>query len=188
MIKKYEIKIIGNSPVIYNRMKKEIEDEKKKLKKNEMLEWEENNWLEKAETNNGSAVLPKEWIMSMLINACKQTRMVPHYAVRKSETYTRYIQSCLIQMTEPLGKTKSLEPFGKYLPAQGTRGGGKVWRVRPMLKEWETNIVFVDPFGRMKKDELKELLEYGGMFIGIGDSRSQGFGRFDVVSIKEIKK
>jgi hypothetical protein len=31
-MKKYEIKIKGTTPLIWNRMKKEIEDEKKKLK------------------------------------------------------------------------------------------------------------------------------------------------------------
>lgn len=186
-MKKYEIKLIGNAPIIYNRMKKEVEDEKKKLKKNEILEWEEQNWAKKAEINDGSALLPKEWVMSMLINACKQTRMIPHFETKKSATYTRYVQSCIISETSPLGKVKNLEPYGKYLPAQGLKGGGKVWRVRPMLKEWNATFIFVDPFGRMKKDELQELLEYGGMFIGIGDSRNQGFGRFDIDFVREVK-
>jgi hypothetical protein len=168
-------------------MRKEVEDEKKKLKKNEILEWEETNWIKKAEVNNGNALLPKEWVMSMLINACKQTRMIPHYATKKNETYTRYVQSCIIQDTSPLGKSKELKEYGKYLPSQGAKGGGKVWRVRPMLDKWDTTFTFVDPFGRMKRDELKELLEYGGMFIGIGDSRNQGFGRFIVDSVKEVK-
>lgn len=187
MIKKYEIKLIGNAPVIYNRMKKEVEDEKKKLKKNEILEWEETQWIKKAEVNNGGALLPKEWVMSMLINACKQTRLVPHFETKKSATYTRYVQSCVIKETLPLGKTKDLTPYGKFLPSQGAKGGGKVWRVRPMMENWCALFTFVDPFGRMNKDELKELLEYGGMFIGIGDSRNQGFGRFDVDYVKEMK-
>lgn len=40
--------------------------------------------------------------------------------------------------------------------------------------------------GRMKIDELKELLSYGGWFIGLGDQRPMGFGRFEVVSVKEL--
>ena len=191
-IKKYEIKIDGETPVIFNRMKKENEDEKKKLRKDELSEWEEKNWLKKAEFNgNSTVVMPTEWIKSMLLNACKQTKMVPHFATTKKATYTRYFQSVLIPPKPPilLGKKKELVPHGGYYPAQGTRKtGGKVWKVFPKMEKWSVTFNLVDPFGRMKKAELKELIEYGGMFIGLGDQRAMNFGRFDIDYVKEIKE
>jgi len=45
----------------------------------------------------------------------------------------------------------------------------------------------IDTIGRMKKDELKILLEWGGQAVGIGDQRIFNFGRFEVKSIKEVE-
>jgi hypothetical protein len=189
-VKKWNIKIESTTPIIYNRMKKEIEDEKKKLKKDQLAEWEEKNWMMKAEINNGNAVLPPEWIKSMLINACKQTRLIPHYATKKNETYTRYVQSMMIRPTPPiiLSKKKDIIAHGGFYPGQpGRMTSGKVWKIFPKLETWTAEFQIVDPFGRMLKDELQQLFEHAGMFVGLGDQRSRNFGRFEVVSIKEAK-
>ena len=193
-MKKYEIKIRGTTPVIYNRLKKELEDEKKKLKKNELNEWEEKNWIRKAEIRDGMLILPREWFKSMLINAAKKTRLVPHFATSKKETFTQYIGSCMVEDAifydgkKPLTKD-DLKPFGAYMGAQGANSKTKVWRVRPTFTPpWTATITFIDPFERITIDELKELVEFGGAFIGIGDSRNMNYGRFEVVSIKEAKE
>lgn len=165
-------------------MKKEVEDEKKGLKKNELNGWEEENWLKKAEIEGNKVLIPSRWVMSMLLNACKQTRIVPYFETRKSATYTNYVSSCMIDNVSPVANIKELKPYGAFVSAQGTkRTGNKVWRIRPMLKKWKVSFDFIDPYGRMKKEELQELLEYGGMFIGIGDNRKNNFGRFEVKSV-----
>ncbi len=190
IMKKYEIKLKSNTPIVWDRMKKEIEEEKKKLKKDQLSEYEEKNWLKKAELNNGNAIIPPEWIKSMLINACKQTRMIPHYATKKNESYTRYMQGVLLQMKEPIVvcKKEELDQLGGYYPAQPQKlNSGKIWKVFPYRKDWGIKFELVDPFGRMRKEELKELLDYGGMFIGIGSQRTMNYGRFDVESVREIK-
>ena len=189
-MKKYKVKIKGIHPLIWNVMKKEIEDEKKRLKKNEMPEWEENeaNWKRKAEIKGkDSIVIPSRWIKSMLINACKQTRLVPHFANKKSATYTIYMQSMMIEDSAPICRMKDLKPYGAYVGAQGKNSSTKVWRIRPMKENWDTIFLIVDPYGRMKTEELKELLEYSGMFIGLGDNRINNFGRFEVDKIQEVK-
>jgi len=191
-MKKYEIKIKGNTDLIWNVMKKEIEDEKKKLKKNELAEYEEKHWMDKAEYNNGNKeiIIPTRWLKSMLINSCKQTGMIPHYATKKTERFTRYIQSILLPNNPPIVicKQKELEQLGGFYPGQpGKMNSGKVWKIFPKKSNWSAVFYVVDPFGRMKQSELEELLSYGGMFIGIGDQRPMNYGRFNVESIKEIK-
>jgi len=188
-MKKYKVSIKGLHPLIWNRMKKELEDEKKQLKRNELGEWEENreNWVRKAELSNGNALVPNEWVKSMLISACKTTRIVPHYASRKNETYTRYMESVMIDETSPICKSKDLQAYGAFVGAQGKGSSTKVWRVRPFIEKWKLDFSVIDPYGRMKLSELKELLDYSGMFIGLGDNRVNNFGRFDVTAIKEIK-
>ena len=188
-MKKYEIKLEGND-LVWNRMKREIEQERKLLKKNEITEYEEKYWLKKAETNNGNLVIPISWVKSVLINAAKQTRLIPHFETNKKATYTRYVQAMHISLDDPIvaGKVEDVErQEGFYSSQPGKQNSGKVWKIFPKLNKWDAKFVIIDPQGRMLKNELNILLEHAGNFIGIGDQRGYGFGRFDVVSIKEVK-
>jgi len=53
-IKKYEIEVEGNTPIIWNVMKRELEQEKAELKKDQLTEWEEDrkNWFAKIITKS----------------------------------------------------------------------------------------------------------------------------------------
>lgn len=192
-MKKYEIKISGLVPLLFNRMKKEIEDEKRKLKKNELADWEEKNWKKKAEcTKNGELLMPKSWFISALLNACRQSRLVPNFATSKKQTFTSYMGNCMVEdgllynSTKPL-TLDTLTDYGAFEGGQGSNSNTKVWRIRPMVETpWNATIIFIDPFERMHKDELKELAEYAGAYFGIGDGRKKGYGRFEVNSVKVI--
>jgi len=187
-IKKYELEIVGTSPVIWNVMKKEIEDEKKKLKKNELSDWEENNWIKKAEFDKkGNPIIPERWLKGVIEESCKKTRMIPHYATRKNETYTYYVGSFMIYNQENNITKKDVECYGAFVGAQGKNSSTKVWRNRPLINKWSNKITIIDPAGRMKLDELKSLIEYGGLFLGIGDNRKNNFGRFEIRKLIEVK-
>ena len=71
--------------------------------------------------------------------------------------------------------------------AQGAGSKTKVLKCFPKLENWETSVEISDPAGRMTQEELKTILEFAGMFEGIGDFRKVNHGRFEVESIKEIK-
>lgn len=186
--KKYDISITGVSPLIWNRMKKELEDEKAKLKKDQLSEWEEKNWVRKAELGaNGDILLPPEWVKWSIIESAKKSRIVPHYANSKNQTYTFYAQSMMVEVPKPICNRKDLQYFGQYVGARGKNSSSKVWRVRPLLKEgWKTRFILTDPEGRMKKSELETLLNFAGFMVGIGDNRINNFGRFEVNAIKEL--
>lgn len=191
-MKIYRISIRGIHPLIWNVMKRELQNEMKQLKKDQLEEWETDrkNWLRKAEFDNGgdNVLIPSRWIGGMLINACIGTKLVPHFATTKRQTYTSYMSSVMFDEIEPVCKKEDLVGYGAYVGGQGKYSSTKVWRVRPMLEKWETNFKLIDPSGRMLKSELHELLEYGGLFVGIGDYRRGNFGRFDVVDIQEVTK
>lgn len=189
-MKKYEISIKGTSPLIWNVQKKELQDEIAKLKKNQLAEWDETNWKRRAAFDDKkNVIVPANWFKQSIIGACKKTRMVPHYATRKNETYTYYVSSFMVDtISKPLGTMKNLEPFGTFVGAQGVNSNTKVWRTRPMMKNWHATFRVIDPAGRMTKNELKELVEYVGLFGGLGDNRINNFGRFDLVSLKEVTK
>jgi len=194
---KVEIENQEGFPMLQSRPGKDLMDEIKKTKKNELSEWEENNWQRKAYTENGNVVLPATHIKGCLVNACKHTKIVPYFATKKNETWTRYIEDgmqisgALVEANGTkglaIGKVKDLKPYGAFTGAQGKNSATKVWRIRPLLETWKVSFELIDPFGRIRKQDLLELFEYAGVFEGVGDGRKIGFGRFTVKTIKEVK-
>lgn len=183
--KKWHLTIEGHTPLLYSRMKKEVMDEMKELKKDELSEWEEENWWKKAEYDEENRLLfPPEWLKGTLVNACKATKIVPYFG-KKNQTYTSYAESFMVTSLNTIGVVDDLEAFGKYVGSQGKNSTRKVWRIRPMLKKWKAELEIIDPEGRMKKSELETLLEYAGLMVGVGDGRKINFGRFDVIDLKE---
>jgi len=190
-MKKYEIEIKGITPLVWNRQKMELRNIIKGLKKDQLEENELKNWKMKAETNNGDAIIPPEWIIGCLVNSAKETRMIPHFATSKNQTYTKYISNIKVSPGKPIsaGKADDLKRKDAMLSSQGkSKMGGKVLRCHPILENWNAKFELVDTVERMKKDELQELLSWGGMAVGIGDQRIFNFGRFEVVNIKEVGK
>ena len=188
-MKVYKIEIKGVTPMVYNRQKIEIRNMIKGLKKDQLEENELKNWKMKAETNNGNAIIPPEWIIGCLVNSAKETRMIPWFATSKNQTYTKYISNIKISPGKPIvaGKAKDLKRKDAMLSSQGKSNmGGKVLRCHPILEEWDAAFELVDTVERMKLEELKELLAWGGTAVGIGDQRIFNFGRFEVKNIEEV--
>jgi len=188
-MKKYEIKINGITPLVWNRQNMELRNIIKKLKKDELEENEFKNWQMKAEISNGKAIIPPEWIIGCLVNAAKETRIIPWFATTKSQTYTKYISNIKVSPGVPIiaGESKKLKRKEAILPSQGkSNRGGKVLRCHPILEEWNASFILIDTVERMKKEELQELLTWGGAAVGIGDQRYANFGRFEIKDIKEV--
>ena len=189
-MKKYEVEIKGIQPVIWNVLRRELELEKKELKKDQLSEWEEDpkNWKRKAEFNDkGEVVIPERWFKGALIGSCKKNRIVPHFATRKNETYTSYVQSFMVFNGHKLCGKDDLVEFGVFVSPQGmSNRNTKIWRVRPMLKKWSATFILIDPAGRIKMAELKEIIEYAGLMIGLGDNRINNYGRFELKKIMEV--
>jgi hypothetical protein len=156
------------------------------LKKDQIAEWEEKNWKRKAYYDKkGNVIIPGIWFRGAIINAARQTRLVPNFATSKKQTFTNYVESFIVENIGEKYKEKMLEYDGQYVDGQGGRGGSKVWRIRPRLDNWTAKLRIVDPAGRMLKDELKALLEYAGMFVGVGDGKKINYGRFEIITIME---
>ncbi len=190
-MKKYRIEAEGITPVIWNRMRRELLLELRAIKKDELEEWETDrkNWIRKAEFVDGTddVVFPMEWLRGVLIKACKSSRMIPHFATSKKETFTTYMSSVMIDNITPVCKRDELMEYPAYVTNPNSRGS-KMWRVRPMLKQWECSFDLIDLLGRAHKSEINELFEIGGSLIGIGDNRINNFGRFEVTNIVEVSK
>ena len=187
-MKKYSVRLRATTPLLLNVRQRDLDKELKETKRDELEEFEENNWRRKAEIDKkGNVILPSRWFRASFIQACKSSGIIPSFATTKRQTFTKYSQSMIFQGTTFTCSVKELKPFGAYVGAQGAGSKTKVWRIRPQIDMWETDIEIIDPFGRMSEKELKELFDYSGMLIGVGDGRGLNYGRFEIVSIKEKK-
>jgi hypothetical protein len=186
-MKKYSIKVKSTTPLLINVRDRKVELELKEVKKNELEEWEQNNWKRKAELDEkGNVILPSRWFRSSFIQGCRSSKVIPHFASRKNETYTKYAESMIFQSGTFKCKPKDLKEFGAYVGAQGKNSSTKIWRIRPQIDKWETEFIIVDALDRITIKELNEIFDFSGMLIGVGDGRNLNYGRFEIVKIKEL--
>jgi len=187
-MRKYIVGLKGISPIVFNTRQKELDEEIKKLNKNDYPEWEKKNWRRRAlRDKKGNVIIPVIWIKSAFVNACKHSLINPNYTSTKKGTYTRYAEAMYFDNTTFKCNEKDLILVEAYMGAQGAGSKTKVLKSYPKIEEWKTNVEVSDPDGRMTKEELKTLFEFAGRFEGIGDFRKINHGRFEVESIKEIK-
>jgi len=189
-MKQFKIEVEGSTPLIWNRMKPELMEIMSNAKKSELDELEKKNWKMKAEIKNKKLIIPPEWIMGAIINAAKQTKVIPHFATSKNQTYTKYLSSTRVECNGSkyiiAGKESDLTRKFGYYNSRGAMGGGKIAKYHPMLENWKATFIFTDPVGRLEKKELQEIIEWAGSVVGIGDQRKTGFGRFKIKTINEV--
>jgi len=102
-------------------------------------------------------------------------------------TYKNLIGSGVVTI-EPdmiLHESQVWEPNRQAVSVQQSR----VVRTRPLLKKWLLSFTIVYDEGEIKKDVIKEILDYAGRRVGIGDFRPEkggSFGKFFVSKFKEL--
>lgn len=62
-------------------------------------------------------------------------------------------------------------------------GTQKVVRTRPIFHEWRVSFVGFLDTNKMEPDEIKEIIENAGKYVGLGDYRPR-YGRFELISFK----
>jgi len=194
-VKNYEVTLKSMTPIVWDRVTRDVQTDTKEVKKNDVDLFWENNWWRKSgcqldggkeyEKNLKQEVnIFSDWILGMLTASAKKSRIIPHNASSKKATYTSYIPNLLCESKEPVCNVGDLKRYERY---DVNDRGQKIWNIFPTIDSWETKIKIIDTIGDMLIDELKILLNYGGAYIGIGAKRRFNFGRFEVNNIKEIK-
>jgi len=134
--------------------------------------------------------LPAISIEGCLKNAAKQ------FKVTGRATATKYIESGLFCVDEYLpflvkGKPIiSLDDSRIQIDKRTVKNPstkGRNVRYRAKFDEWESCfkvIITADDF--INESLLKDIITYGGSYIGVGDYRPK-FGRFALISLKEVK-
>jgi len=186
-MKTYTAKIKGANAMLQNRLGKDLLDEIKTIKKEDLTKWENDNWHRKTYQNeNGEYIFPENSIHAFLMDAAKKHTSRPPKSVGR--TWTNYIKSSTI-----IPEAAKITPAGEVIQfgtmvngnPSSNKKGSKVWKVRPLFSQgWTATIKITDLVGLLTTSELKAMLETGGKFVGIGDWRPS-HGRFEVISVKE---
>lgn len=167
-----------------------MEEESTRKKGGVALKGNPDEWKKTIYFKEGVGVyFPAVSFEACLVNAAKQ------HKVTGRQTATKFVQSGVFCTDEYLPflvngkKIMSLDdPLIKIdkrtVKNPSTRGRNT--RYRAIFDNWESNFrIIVQNDDYVTKKLLKEIIEDGGRFIGVGDYRPR-FGRFELISLKEV--
>lgn len=190
----YEIKIKSSTPMLHHGSHSVLNEESKSLKKKggNALEGDPDEWKKSIYFNKNVGVyLPGLCIEGAIINASSQFKIgsgkktakdfVKSGVFCENEFLPFYVDGKTIKtLDDPLIKIDFR--MVKNPSSKGSLNG----RYRAKFNNWESefklNVLSTD---YITSDLLKQILEYAGKYIGVGDYRPR-FGRFQVVSFKEV--
>lgn len=150
------------------------------------LEWQKTIYFKE----DIGVYLPPENIEAALVNASKQ------FKITGRKTAMDYVKSGVFCTESYLpfyvnGKTiKTLDDPAILIDKRTVKNPatkGRNVRYRAKFTEWTSTFrlnVLCDDY--ITKELLEQILEYAGMYVGLGDYRPR-FGRFTIESVKEVK-
>lgn len=130
--------------------------------------------------NKGRFVQPAEMIEAAM------TKAATNFKLEGKKTYKDLIKSgIIVSPVEIVHENQKFEMDARWGKNPNTRGA--VWVVRPRIDEWSLKFT-IDLLQdeRCETSTLKSILEYAGLYVGIGAWRPK-YGRFEIVSFKEKK-
>jgi len=182
-MKKIEVEIKGLTPYLMHRFGEEGADRKsqKKIgKKDYKAE------VEKAlyKSPDGEIYVPSTQIKGCLREAGKQLRVVG----KGKSTYSKLFGAFLLIEPDAIPMlNQEWVTDARAVVIQRAR----IIRYRPKFNEWGLKFTILIMEDSIDPSVVKEGLDLGGNYIGIGDFRPQkkgSFGRFMVTKFKEIKE
>lgn len=184
---KFKVKIVGICPLLQAKHptpeeEKEILQRKSgaKTKVKDLTDKEAFD-MHSYKTEKGN----KFMIPSEMIEAC-MTKAATNFKLEGKKTYKDVIKGGII--VDPIEIVLSNQkPVMDARWGRNKNTGGAVWVVRPCFNDWALEFT-IDLLQdeRVSPERLKEILAYGGLYVGIGAWRPK-FGRFEVESFKAIK-
>ena len=183
-MKKFKVTIKGIAPLMQARHPSPDEEvkilQRKSSKKAKVKDLTDKEAFEMhAYKVNGKHFQPSVMIEAAMAKAAVSFKM------EGKKTFKDVIKGgIIVTPTNIIHKKQKFEMDAQWGNNPSTRGA--VWIVRPRIDEWELDFT-IDLLQdeRVAPEQLKEILEYAGMYIGIGAYRPK-YGRFEVKSFKEI--
>lgn len=184
---KYRIEVVGSMPMLMHcdvltdplhPLTKEMKQVSRKRVKtdedHELMSWLEFRASLYVSPLTGEIVIPSGNLMKCLIEGARQTKSGAK--VERGVT--------MLGIEFPLeyhGPRTAEELFAeaKYVDRRSVKvSTARVMRTRPIFREWSLSAeAYADP-SVCSKDDLTDIVTNAGRFIGLGDNRKGGYGRF----------
>jgi len=182
-MKKFNIKVEGISPLLINRFIDTQIDTKAKKRTGGANEIQPEN---KLYISNGKSYIPSVYFRNCLIDAGKQFKIT---GSKGKSTYSKLIASTI--NIEPGIIFISPDKWTAFrISAVNPMTKGRMMVTRPKFDKWSCEFEAVLNDDSINWATLKEMFDYGGRYVGIGDWRPDKkgmFGKFIVTSFQEVK-
>ncbi|GAI97946.1 unnamed protein product [marine sediment metagenome] len=177
MVRTYNVEITGIAPLLHHR----FTGEKTRGTGKEYVPAEE---AKKALYLNKEDIpyLPANHLEGCMINAAK------NFKFKGRKTYMDFFKAAILVEPREIPFKKPENPLEYVIDEQPVViNRARVLAWRPRWDEWqfEFKIICLQP-DRISDKTLKDILEYGGMFVGIGDFRPK-FGRFEFTKFDVVE-
>ncbi len=184
-MKKFHVKIKGIAPLLQARHLSPDEEQtmlsresSRKAKVKDLTDKEQFE-MHAYKNKTGKFIQPSEMIEAAM------TKSGTNFKLEGKKTYKDLMKTgILVEETEIVHKNQKFVLDARWGRNKNT--GGAVWVVRPRVDDWELEFTLdLLQDERCEGDMLKEILNYAGLYVGIGAWRPK-FGRFEIVEWKEL--
>jgi hypothetical protein len=183
-MKEFKVEIKGVTPLLFNRfMESSIDTE---VKKRPGAVKSDNIEDKLYKLPDGKIYTPSTHISGMLVNAAKEFKI----RGKGKATYSKIVGSTMEVSPDAIVHiNQSWEEYAVSGVNPNTRGRTMIRR--PMMKEWalEFNVKFNED--DIPVEVVKNILDHGGQYVGIGDWRPANkgkFGKFMITKFEEIEE
>lgn len=194
----YVVSLESNGSILFDKMPdlSMSRGEKKDQSKSDPIQSERDNWREKLYFDREmNVMIPGENIHEALKEAARYWKArVPGEG---KSTYTDIVSKAVIVESMYLFSQKrqikkadeSILPFGKMCngnPSKGKKSGAKVYKIRPLVSDWQGDAKVHVLDGRVTIDILSVLFTYAGVYIKLCSWREK-FGAFTIKGISPVE-
>jgi len=179
MMNKLKIKIEGISPLLMHRFPLGDKDEKSKAKNLKQTQDDVESYLYK--DGEGNLAQPS----THLIGSLKKAGAKFQIPGQGKLTFKNLMGSGAVIIDPDMIPHKHQKWEIDRRPVVVNRS--RIVRSRPLLKKWELSFIMEYDKDEVSKEVIKELLDYAGRRVGIGDFRPEkggSFGRFIVTKFE----
>jgi len=182
----------GPSSFLFDGWRKELHKEMKDLRGVRLVKWQEANWRRWAILNEkGKVILPANMFKLAFHEACRHLRRDLSFVKGKKQAIRiidpKYTSTMDFRDSTFSCDVKQLKMWNMCMCCISMIDGEiPAGKLRPILERWKTDIKISDPLGKLKTQEIADMLNFAGRFVGVGSGRWQGMGSFELEFIKRI--